>query len=91
MPVTLRALLVVALVALGLIVLDRFALWLERRGWLYYRKRKGSGARVGNALVGVQSIFEPDKRHVVEQRTLQREARQAEAEGGPGDGPKTKT
>ncbi|MBT3271051.1 hypothetical protein HN371_28175 [Candidatus Poribacteria bacterium] len=82
---------VLALVAVGLFALDRLGLWLERRGWLYYRKTEGRGGSIGNALVGMQSLVEPDKRHVQEIKT-QRPATQREGEEGSGSrsaGPST--
>ncbi len=79
----LKVMVVLALIAVGLFALDQFGLWLERRGWLYYRKREGSGGRIGNALVGMQSIIEPDKRHVQEIKT-QRPTVQREGEEGSG-------
>ena len=85
----LKVIAVLALIAVGLFALDQLGLWLERRGWLYYRKKEGSGGRVGNALVGMQSIIEPDKRHVQEikrQRpTVQREGQ--EGSGSRAEGP----
>ena len=42
----------VALIAVGVFALDQLGLWLERRGWLYWRKKRGSASGVGNALWG---------------------------------------
>jgi hypothetical protein len=56
---------VVGLVALG--ALHRAALWAEARGLIHYRRRGASGA-LGNALLEVQAILEPSKRHVIEER-----------------------
>jgi hypothetical protein len=53
------------LAALG--ALHRAALWAEARGLIYYRRRGTSGA-LGNALLEVQAILEPSKRHVIEER-----------------------
>ncbi|HEU0093268.1 MAG TPA: hypothetical protein VFS78_14220 [Vicinamibacteria bacterium] len=48
--------------------LHRCALWMERRGWIYYRKRHGSSGGLGTALLEMQAILEPSKRHVLEIR-----------------------
>ncbi len=49
----------------GVFLADRLGLWLERRGWIFYRTRSASrGARTA-ALLSIQSVFEPDKEHVV--------------------------
>ena len=53
----------------GLFVLDRLLLAAERRRWIFYRTTASQRSTAGNALLGIQAIFEPDKRHVVDQRT----------------------
>lgn len=55
-------------VASGLVLLDRLLLALERRGWIYWRRSRGSSGSLGNAMLDVQKILEPSKRHVVEER-----------------------
>ena len=68
----------VAVLLLGLIaaafVLDRLGLWMEKRGWIYWRKTKrdraGGGAMAG-MLTGFQKIIEPQIEHrqqVMEER-----------------------
>ena len=52
--------------ALGLFAFDRLALWAERRGWIYYRKRKASARALGNALLETQVLLEPRARETVE-------------------------
>jgi hypothetical protein len=52
--------------------LHRLALWAEARGFVYYRRRRGSSGALGNALLEVQAVFEPAQRHVVEERVRQR-------------------
>ena len=44
------------------------ALWAERRGWIYYLKRRGSSGALGSALLEVQAIMEPSKGYVLEER-----------------------
>lgn len=48
--------------------LDRLLLVAEARGWIYYRKKRGTSSRLGSAFLEVQSILEPEKRHVAEIR-----------------------
>ena len=69
--------LVLALVGLltALYWLDRLGLWLEARGWLYYRHRKPASSPA-SAWVAVQQFIEPGVRHVREVR----EERSAEGE-----------
>jgi hypothetical protein len=55
------------LVIAGLYALHRLALWMERRGWIYYKKSGSSGTRT-TAFLSVQALIEPDKQHIVEER-----------------------
>jgi len=52
----------------GLYSLHRLALWAEGRGWVYYRKQQGSSGALGNALLEAQTVLEPSKRHIFEER-----------------------
>ena len=36
----------------------------ERRGWIYYRRRRGSWGAVGAAMAEVQAIYRPGQHHV---------------------------
>ena len=58
-----------AAVAAGTVYgLHRLGLWMEARGWIYYRKKHGSSSGLGTAFLEIQSLFEPSKRHVLEVR-----------------------
>jgi hypothetical protein len=46
-------------------LLDRLGLWLEERGWLFYRKRKPSSSPL-SSLVALQQFIEPGVQHVVQ-------------------------
>jgi hypothetical protein len=59
--------LLIVTVGLGLYGLHRLALMAEERGWIHYRKA-GRGGSIGNALLEVHSILEPQQKHVVEER-----------------------
>ncbi|HUX08089.1 MAG TPA: hypothetical protein VMX35_12320 [Acidobacteriota bacterium] len=57
------------LIALLLFFLDHLLLWMERRGWIYYRRSKDAGGPgVGNAFLEVQSLLEPNKKELLEIR-----------------------
>ncbi|WP_291271148.1 hypothetical protein [Geothrix sp.] len=57
--------LLAALAALFLV--DRLGLWAERRGWIYWRKRKSSSNALGSITLELQTLFESGKaRHVIE-------------------------
>lgn len=62
----------VILIVLALYALHRSALWAESRGWIYYRKSGGYSTRAGSAMLEVQQLLEPSKRHVIEIKRDQR-------------------
>jgi len=71
----------------GVFVLDRFLLWIESRGWIYYRRTKpGRGASTYHLLEWT-STFDPTQREVIEIR-VKEERREDEAGDplGPGRG-----
>jgi hypothetical protein len=59
--------LVFGLIGIGLLptfwLLDRLGLWLEDRGWLFYRNKKPSSSPL-SALVAMQQFIEPGVQHV---------------------------
>jgi hypothetical protein len=50
----------------GLLLLDQLFLWMERKGWVYYRKVKPKSGW-GDVFVG-SDIFNPGARHLQEAR-----------------------
>jgi hypothetical protein len=67
---------------LVLYVLNRLTRWASRRGWIRWRMRRGTGSALGNAVLGVQTIFEPSKRDVIELRL-----EEPDEDADPGDPP----
>ena len=65
-------------------VLDRVGLWMEARGWIYYRRVKPKGSSLGNAFLELESIVQPSRQHVIEVKS----AEHAE-EADSGDPPET--
>ncbi len=64
----------------GLYALHRLGLWMEAKGWIYYRKAKGGGAMAG-ILQDLEQHVRPQIRHV-------KEAKQEQpGEEDPGGGP----
>ncbi|HEY2586994.1 MAG TPA: hypothetical protein VGI81_14710 [Tepidisphaeraceae bacterium] len=86
MPVWLRVIAIALGVAVGLLVLDRVALWMEARGWIYWRrvKPKGGGG-VAAGLTAFQQLIEPQVRHVIEEREGRLAAERDRS--SPGEGP----
>ncbi|MCU0276734.1 MAG: hypothetical protein MUF02_07785 [Acidobacteria bacterium] len=50
----------------GFVLLHVLALWMERKGWIYYKHTKPSRSALGNAFLEVQSILEPNKKYIIE-------------------------
>ncbi len=59
---------VVACVAALVYGLHRLAMWAEARGWIYYRKGRGSSGSAAGAAFQLHSLAQPSVRHVVEER-----------------------
>jgi hypothetical protein len=69
-------------VLVTLFVLDRLMLAAERRGWIYYRRRKPtSGSASAAALGPVMDVFRPQERIVVEERLRQQTTRRTAPDG----------
>lgn len=62
----------IILIAVALYALHRVALWAEARGWIYYMKSRGHSTRAGSAMLEVQQLLEPSKKHVIEMKRDQR-------------------
>jgi hypothetical protein len=52
--------------------LHRVALWAENRGWIYYKRRKPTTFVLGSAFLEVQSLLEPEKKHLAEAQKAER-------------------
>jgi hypothetical protein len=66
--------------------LHRLGVWMEDRGWIYYRKKHGSSGSLGSALLEIEALLEPSKRHVVEIKRRD-ESEQYESVDPPPEGP----
>lgn len=75
---TLAAWILSTLVAL--FAFDRLMLWMERRGWIYWRRRHASPGTLGRAMLEMQSMVEPQVGHQLEEEERSDEAT-------PGDPP----
>lgn len=73
----------IILIAAALYALHRLALWAEARGWIYYMKSQGHSTRAGSAMLEVQQLLEPSKKHVIEMKRNQRGV--ADDQGEPPD------
>ena len=75
--------LLLTLAALGVagFVFDRLMLKAEERGWIYWRKKKGSHGMAASATLEVQQLIEPSKKYVLE--VQQDQAPESDEEGDP--------
>lgn len=71
---------IVISIFLGLYLIDRICLWLEAKGWLYYRHHQPPGGFVGNALLELNSLFQPSIRHTIEMKQNQVKYKRSEAD-----------
>lgn len=71
-----------AAAVVALYLLHRLALWLERRGWLFYLHRRSTTSAVGSVFSELHSVLDPGHRHAVEEQ-----AREAQSQDDSGDPP----
>ena len=68
MPTWLMVVVLVLVFSASLLALDRLGLWLESRGWIYYRKVPPKGGGIAAGMRAFQGLIEPEVRHVQEDR-----------------------
>ena len=61
-----RLLVAVLVLMTALAAVDQFFLWMERRGWIYWRRRKPDPR--GAVLGPIDNVFNPAHEHMVEQQ-----------------------
>jgi hypothetical protein len=67
------------LVAVAVFALDRLLLYMEKRGRIYYRKKKPGSSALSNACLEIQQLLEPSKKYVVE---IKKDEKKQQAEAG---------
>lgn len=75
--------LIVIAVCLGFYFFDKVCLWLESKGWLYYRNKKAESGIIGRALLEFHSFLNPSTKHVIEvkQNSIKQKRSEADAPG----------
>ena len=81
----LKVSLILLAMAVALLALDQLFLWMERRGWIYWRKIKPKGGGIAAGLSAFHELVEPQVREIREERA----GRRIDAEK-PGAGGKDK-
>ena len=81
-----KTVLILAVIVLGLVAIDRAALWAEARGWIYWRRRKRVGGQVGAAVAAeLGAILSPAERT---RQEIMLRTEQLPAPDDPGGAPK---
>ena len=71
-------------------VLQRVVPWMHERGWVQWKMR-GTSSALGNAVMGVQLIYQPQVREVLEARLEEQIEREASGDPpDPGDEPQNR-
>ncbi len=73
---------IAAATVLGLFLLDRFLCWCELRGWIYYRLTPRQQRAFGAAAFQVESLLQPERRHVYELKQAAEIYREGDEDGG---------
>ena len=60
---------------------DQLFLWMERRGWIYWRRRKPDPR--GAVLDPIDNVFNPAHEHVVEQQETEERLADIQADTAP--------
>jgi hypothetical protein len=58
--------LLLALLSVIIWIVDRVLLWCELRGWMSYRRMPRVRHGYGHAVLGIDALLQPGKRHVIE-------------------------
>ena len=77
-----RTVVVAILIAAGGIVADRFLLWCEARGWIYWRRTKRRPGLGTSPLIDLLSVYHPAQRHVIEHRLEAEDQQDGESKDG---------
>jgi hypothetical protein len=68
-------------VMIALLALDRLGLWMECRGWMYYRHRRPEPGATDSTMQQMQSFIQPEIREVIEAQ----EQEKSQEKGGQGE------
>lgn len=80
--INMKATLIILGIVATLWLLDRGALAMERRGWIYWRKRRASPGTRAGAFLEMQSLLEPGRKHVIEAQS-EHEEKKSDAAAPP--------
>ena len=68
-----KVVIAVFLVLFAILLIDQLGLWMERKGWIYWRKKKSTTSVLGSGALELQNIFESGKaKHIIEVKETKR-------------------
>ena len=76
-----RLLVAAVAVIAALAAVDQLFLWMERRGWIYWRRRRPDPR--GAVLGPIDNVFNPAHEHVVEQQETQERLADIQGKAAP--------
>ena len=71
-----------AALAILIWVVDRILMWAEMRGWITYRRMPRVRHGYGNAVLGIDALLQPERRHVIELKQEAEVHREEDDESG---------
>ena len=77
-----RLLVAVLVLMAALASVDQLFLWMERRGWIYYWRRRKPDPR-GAVLGPIDNVFNPAHEHVIEQQETEERLADIQADTAP--------
>jgi len=69
------------LILLGGVLLHFVAIWMESKGWLYYKKKPQGGSGVGTALEELNRFMRPNIQHAQTEKKKTRRENQGNEDG----------
>jgi len=73
-----KPIIIAIIIVLCIVIINLLALWMEKKGWIYYLHKKASSGSLGNAFLEIQSIFESSKKHIIEVRKEEKKEEETE-------------
>ena len=73
-----------AVLAVVIWMVDGVLLWAEMRGWITYRHMPRVRHGYGNAVLGIDALLQPERRHVIELKQDAELHREDDDEAGRG-------
>lgn len=75
-----KILIIISALILILFLADKVGLWLERKGYLYYRNNKPQGGAFGSTLLELNAQLSPSNRYIVEMKQNEVRFKKSEAD-----------